>query len=86
MNKGTSMESPQETAREGIAQPDPERDPAAQSGTHAPGGNRLNDIADEDIDKVVPREPKETAQHDHALGDADERDQPDESGEIPRPL
>jgi len=82
MNKGTSMGSPQETAREGIAQPDA----AAQSGTHAPGGNRLNDIADEDIDKVVPREPKETAQHDHALGDADERDRPDESGEIPRSL
>jgi hypothetical protein len=56
---------------------------AAGSGPRAPGGNRLNDIADEDVDKVVPRAGDDTKLRDHTLGDAD---QPDAAGNLPGPL
>ena len=70
-------------------EPRPKQDghePGARSSPRAPGGNRLNDIADADTDKVVPRDRDETKLHDHSLGDTDERDEPDAGGNIPRPL
>ncbi|MCC8392264.1 hypothetical protein LJ656_06650 [Paraburkholderia sp. MMS20-SJTR3] len=61
-------------------------EPAEQAKPRAPGGNKLNDVAEQDVDKLVPRDRDETKLHDHSLGNADERDQPDAAGNLPGPL
>lgn len=86
MTQDRTTESTQNPTPAGSTQPDDERKRGPRPDSPAPGGNRLNDIAEEDIDKVVPRNPQETELHDHARGGTDERDRPDETGEIPRPL
>ncbi|HEY2020224.1 hypothetical protein [Paraburkholderia sp.] len=99
MNDTTSKpDSPPTAQRADADRPGHEREPQQQqresqqqdgqesaggSGPRAPGGNRLNDIADEDIDKVVPRDGDDTKLRDHTLGDADE---PDAAGNLPGPL
>ena len=83
----TNTSSPEETSGGQTPQYGEERDPAVLSGTHAPGGDSLDgEVADQDIDKVVPRDPKETASHDHSAGDSDARDALDDSGRVPRAL
>lgn len=66
------------------------RQNAGDRDTHAspraPGGNKLSDVAKEDVDKVVPRDREETKLHDHSLGDGDERDKPDDAGDLPGTL
>jgi hypothetical protein len=59
---------------------------AARAEPHAPGSNKLSDVKEQDVDKLVPRDRDETKLHDHSLGDADERDQPDDAGNLPGTL
>ncbi|WP_345817204.1 hypothetical protein AAGS40_25335 (plasmid) [Paraburkholderia sp. PREW-6R] len=83
----THTSSPEQEPGGSAPHVEEDRDPAVQSGTHAPGGALPDaDIADERVDKVIPRDPKETALHDHSMGDSDARDTPDETGGLPRAL
>ncbi|MEM5436528.1 hypothetical protein [Paraburkholderia diazotrophica] len=76
----------------GVAQPVPERDTHKADNTdkaagRTPGGNNLNAIPEEDIDKVVPVSPDETELRDPALAPDDEdQKRLDQSGNRKRPL
>jgi hypothetical protein len=52
---------------------------------HAPGGNPLNNIKPEDVDKVIPR-PGEATAPDAATDPDKIGTNPDDSGNRPRPL
>ncbi|WP_250453286.1 hypothetical protein [Caballeronia sp. ATUFL_M2_KS44] len=51
----------------------------------APGGNDLNNIRDDEIDRVIPR-PGEALERDDATDPDKLRINPDDSGNRPRPL
>ncbi|QSN63683.1 MULTISPECIES: hypothetical protein [unclassified Caballeronia] len=59
--------------------------PDTHDKSHAPGGNELNNIRPEDVDRVIPR-PGEMMERDEATDPDKVSTNPDDSGSRPRPL
>jgi hypothetical protein len=59
--------------------------PDTKNKPHAPGGNNLSNIGQDDADRVIPK-PGEARERDLATDPDKTRTSPDDSGNRPRPL